>query len=115
MNICINSFIGSKSVLCTTFFSGFVFLDDSKTREQRRELLKVTSFISRGIHKQNKKVVGIATEMKVQPICSYDFYLLDLPEWTEREQNEMVRLQGATGIFRDPKSKSVREDEYPQK
>lgn len=93
----------------------FMFLDDPEPRERRKSLLAAFCFIARGIYKDNKKVIGIATEMKIRPICSYDFCLLEIPEWNEKEQKEMERLQKETGICTNISRKSVHEDEYPLK
>lgn len=91
----------------------FVFLDDPEPRDRRKGLLANICFIARGIVKDSKKVIGIATEMKIRPTCSYDFCLLDLPKWTKQEQREMERLQKETGIFINPQLKYAHEDEYP--
>ena len=77
----------------------FVFMDDVEPRNKRRNLLSTICFIARGLHKENKKVLGIATEMKIAPTCSYDFCLLELPQWTDEEQRKMEEIQKQTGIF----------------
>ena len=38
-------------------------------------------YIARGLFKKNKKVIGIATHKKITPICPYDYFFLELPEW----------------------------------
>ena len=93
----------------------FLFQDDPEPGEKRREMLTAICWIARGKFQQNKKVLGIATEMKIRPTCSYDFYLLDLPEWTQENQSNMEQLQKVTGIFVNPVVNYVHEDEYPQK
>ena len=93
----------------------FVFLEDIEPRNRRKALLYKICFIARGIFKDNKKVVGIATEMKIRATCSYDFCLLELPNWTDKEQKEMERLQEQTGIFRNLVPKQAHEDEYPSR
>ena len=76
-------------------------------------MLTAVCFIARGMHKDNKKVIGIATEMKLLPSCSYDFCLLEIPEWTQKEQTNMEKLQEETSIFKNPRERYIHEDEYP--
>lgn len=92
----------------------FLFLDNLLEREKRKSLLQSTCFVARGLNKQNKKVIGIATEMKISKECSYDFCLLDFPDWTDDNQKEMERIQKETGILTNLKYKSIHEDEYPK-
>jgi len=92
----------------------FVFLDDPEPRTRRKGLLAAVCFIARGICQDNQKVIGIATEMKIRKICSYDFCLLEIPKWTDEAQKEMERLQKETGILTSYKKKLVHDDEYPQ-
>ena len=91
----------------------FVFLDDNKPKEMRKKMLQAICFVARNIAKNNKKVIGIATEMKIRPTCSYDFCLLDFPEWTNQNKKETERLQKKLGIFVNPQMKYAHEDEYP--
>lgn len=91
----------------------FVFLDDPEPRNRRKALLANVCFIARGIHKDNKKVIGIATEKKIRPTGSYDFCLLEIPIWTDKEQKEMENLKKEADIFLNPKWGFVHEDEYP--
>jgi len=89
----------------------FLFSDESS--EKRRSLLSAICFMARGSI-SNKQVIGIATEIKIRSTCSYDFCLLELPEWTEEHQKEMQLLQKQTGLFKNPKMKHSREEEYPK-
>jgi len=91
----------------------FVFVDESHSREKRLAMLSDVCFVARGMHKDNKKVIGIATEMKIKPSCSYDFCLLELPKWTDKEQEELEKLQKETGIFTNLVFKHAHEEEYP--
>ena len=92
----------------------FLFQDDSEPRERRKAMLTAICFIARGKYQQNKKVLGIATEMKICPTCSYDFCLIDMLTWTEENRKKMEQLQKNTGIFVNPIVTSSREDEYPE-
>ena len=87
--------------------------DDNKPKEMRKKMLQAICFVARNIAKNNKKVIGIATEMKIRPTCSYDFCLLDFPEWTNQNKKETERLQKKLGIFVNPQMKYAHEDEYP--
>lgn len=91
-----------------------MFLNENNSREFRKNLLKDTCFVARGIHKENKKVIGIATEMKIKPTCSYDFCIVDIPDWGDDEQKQMKEIQKELGIFVNPTITPFHEDEYPQ-
>lgn len=92
----------------------FVFLDEKAPREMRKKLIQKICFAARGMFKNNKKVIGIATEMKIEPTCSYDFCLLELPEWSEESQKKADMLKKDYGILANTKMTYVHEDEYPQ-
>lgn len=91
----------------------FVFSDEIDPREKRQALLSADCFIARGTIKENKMVIGIATEMKIKKQCSYDFCFLEISEWTDKEQKEMEDLQKKTGFFTNYTRKEFHEDEYP--
>ena len=92
-----------------------MFLDDPEPRTRRRYLLGTVCYIARGIFKDNNKVIGIATETKIQKFCSYDFCLIELPEWTKENQHTMEELQKESGIFTNYTLNHAHEDEYPSK
>ncbi len=92
----------------------FLFMDDADPRERRKSMLGAMCWVARGQNKENKKVIGIATEKKIRPVSSYDFCLLEIPEWTAEYQKHMERLQGETGIFVNPRITRTQEDEYPK-
>jgi ribosome-binding factor A len=91
----------------------FLFFDDPEPRTNRKKMIEIMCIIARGIYNENSRVVGIATEMKMRPTCSYDFCYLELPEWTREHQENMEKLQKETGIFSNYTVKQVHEDEYP--
>lgn len=99
--------VGEDSTYC------FLFMDDPEPRDRRKAFLSAICFIARGKYKKNKRVLGIATEMKIRPRSSYDFCLLDKPTWNRKDQKEMEKLQKETGIFANPEINIVHEDEYP--
>jgi len=77
-------------------------------------MLAAICWIARGKYQKNKKVLGIATEMKIRPTCSYDFVLMDLSTWTQENQKNIEQLQKDTGIFVNPIVGYAHEDEYPK-
>lgn len=92
----------------------FLFQDDPEPRDKRKAMLAAICWIARGKYQKNKKVLGIATEMKIRPTCSYDFVLMDLPTWTQENQKNIEQLQKDTGIFVNPIVGYAHEDEYPK-
>jgi hypothetical protein len=93
----------------------FIFCDSDIPRESRISMLKVVCYVARGNFKQNKKALGIATEKKIAPTCSYDFCFLDFPNWTEENEKEILKLQKQFDILKNPVIAKIEEDEYPQK
>lgn len=51
----------------------FLFQDDPEPREHRKAMLQAICLIARGMHRQNRKVLGIATEKKIRPECHMIF------------------------------------------
>jgi hypothetical protein len=91
----------------------FLFYDESDPREKRKAMLWAICTIARVEFTNNKKVIGIATEMKFKSICSYDFVLLNIPELNKEFIEKTKEMQKQTGIFKNPVFKHDREDEYP--
>ena len=92
----------------------FVFCNSDIPRESRISMLKVVCYVARGKFQENKKVIGIATEKKIAPTCSYDFCLLDFPDWNEENEKEILKLQKQFEILKNPVIAKVEENEYPQ-
>lgn len=90
----------------------FLFTDSTKPKDYRKGVLQCMCYIARGKFKSNRKVIGIASEIEEGLIYSYDFVLLDMPEWTEQNQREMEKMQQETGILSSPDISIVHEDEY---
>lgn len=80
----------------------FLFMDDPEPREKRREILFAMCHIARGKFPHNQKVLGIATEKRIEPTCSYDFCFYEKPKWTIVDQENMNKIQKETGIFINP-------------
>ena len=91
----------------------FLFQDDPEPRENRKGHLTAMCHVARSKHK-DKKIIGIATEVKIRATCSYDFVLLKVHEWTEIDQKVLEGLQAKTDIFKSPNKSFVHEDEYPE-
>ncbi len=92
----------------------FLFYDDLEPRENRKKILTAICWIARCKYPDNKKVLGIATEIKFERTSSYDFCLLDLPVWTDENQEFVEKLQKETGFFTKPITEYFHEDEYPE-
>jgi len=90
----------------------FLFQDDPDPRENRKRHLKEMCHVARSKYK-DKKIIGIATEVKIKPGYSYDFALFKVHEWTEEDQKELERIQANTDILKNPDKLLVHEDEYP--
>ena len=88
-------------------------MDDPEPRDRRKSILFAMCFIARGKYPKNKKVLGIATEMKIKPLSSYDFCLFEKVSWSNKDQKKLETLQEQTGIFVSPEMNVVHEDEYP--
>ena len=91
----------------------FLFYDNKENSNYRRSLLGTICFVARGMFKENIKVIGIATEMKINPMLSYDFCLLEIPELTNDHQKNMDKIQEDQGLFTNTRQRRLQEDEYP--
>ena len=90
----------------------FLFQDDPEPRENRKGHLAAMCHVARSKYK-DKKIIGIATEVKIRPSCSYDFALFKVHEWTKEDQKELEQIQANTDILKNPGKRLVHEDEYP--
>lgn len=91
----------------------FLFQNDEEPRINRQAMLGLMCQIARVIIKNNKKVIGIATETKLQPISSYDFVLLDIPDPSKEFIEKAEEAKKETGIFNNLVVRNAHEDEYP--
>lgn len=83
------------------------------TREDRKSLLGNICIATRSHFKENQRVLGIATELKMADRHSFEFCLLDFPEWTEAEEKKAEEIKNLLGIFKDMEMSRFSEDEYP--
>jgi len=90
----------------------FLFQDDPEPRENRKGHLTAMCHVARSRHK-DKRIIGIATEAKIRPTCSYDFALFKVHKWTEKDQKVLEEIQANTDILKNPGKRFVHEDEYP--
>ena len=72
---------------------------NNKSREARKQQLSVFCHIARGKHPENQKVIGIATDQKIKSQTAYDFSLLDMPQWSEKDQKIMELNMRDSGIL----------------
>lgn len=100
--------LGDGVTYCFLFFD-----EEEEPRTKRTAMLHAICYVARGLIQKNSKVIGIATEKKISRECSYDFCLLDIPEWTDENQMSMEKFQEVTGILTDPILGYAKEDEYP--
>jgi hypothetical protein len=91
----------------------FVFSEDNSPREKRLAILVSDCFMARGFIQENKPIIGVATEMKIRPRCSYDFCIYTHPEWTSKDQAEAEKLRETTGFYKDFHRRYIPENEYP--
>ncbi len=91
----------------------FLFLENDAPRKLRNDLLGQMCFVARGLNRENPKVIGIATEKRFESECTYDFCLLDIPEWTEENQRLMLDIQKNTGVGTGTFRETEQVDEYP--
>lgn len=88
----------------------------SVSREDRQAELHMRCIIARGIFRENKTVVGIATEQRESPDEqeSFDLVHYTLEEWTPKMQKISDEIQQKTGYFKAMSKRSFTEYEYPQ-
>jgi hypothetical protein len=54
----------------------FLFMDEAEGRENRKQTLFAMCVVARDTFKDNSKVIGIASEKRIQDECSYDYWYL---------------------------------------
>lgn len=94
----------------------YMFLNcpHGEDRQYRVAELGNRCFIARGIYKNNKTVIGIATE-QYEPGkgFSLDAVYLHFDNWSERERAHSEAMQKDLGFFVKPVETRIHEDEYP--
>ena len=86
------------------------------SREDRQAELEMRCIVARGVFRENKVVVGIATEQCESPDeqVSYDLMHYTLEEWTPKMQKISDMIQQKMGFFKETSKRSFTEYEYPQ-
>lgn len=92
----------------------FVFASPGRDGSHRRAALANFCFVARGKFKETTTVIGIATEKGIGPTSSYDFCLLDMPEWGEEQEKAMLEMQSGMGILKEPTMTPFSADEFPK-
>lgn len=90
----------------------FLFQDDPEPRNKRKSHLAAMCHVARSKNK-NRKIIGIATEKKIRPACSYDFAFFEIQDWSADDQRLLGEIEKQGDILRNPKKSVVREEEYP--
>lgn len=93
----------------------FLFFSEDQPRDHRKQMLFAICFFARGKFRENTKVIGIATEKRIEPTCSYDYCLINKPDWTDEDQKKMLEFQDELDLFKNPEIARISEDEYPDK
>jgi hypothetical protein len=91
----------------------FLFMDETLPLAERRAMLERMCIVARVAQPENQWVVGIATEKRFGPTCSYDFAALYLPTISEAFRATARSIQEDEGILRSPKLTNFRSFEYP--
>lgn len=92
----------------------FMFAPKNYPREHRAAQLNNVCLVARDVYNDNPKVIGIATEIDLYGEHTYDFFLLDFPEWFEDNHRLAQRLQKKHNILVDLKPVRFKMDEYPE-
>jgi hypothetical protein len=84
-------------------------------RKDRQAELGNRCFVARGKSSPKEKVIGLATEQYTPGKKGFSFDLIYLykPDWTDKDQELMDKMQAELGYFVDPRLTKTEEDEYP--
>lgn len=93
----------------------FLAMRHGEDRKYRTAELGGRCLVARGLNKDRKTVVGLATERYEEGKgFSFDLVYLNIPMWTDELQNQMEYAQREFGYFAKPQYMKIHEDEYPQ-
>ena len=90
----------------------FLFTDENVPRDARKQFLGTFCFVARGVL-DNPVVVGAETEKRLMLHCSYDFCLLDMPDWTEGDAAKVKESNSEQASLRTQTRRAHSEYEYP--
>jgi hypothetical protein len=88
-------------------------MDETLPLAERRAMLERMCIVARVAQPENQWVIGIATEKRFGPTCSYDFAALYIPTISEEFRATARSIQEDEGILRSPKLTNFRSFEYP--
>ena len=93
----------------------YVFLayPRAASREAAKRELQMRCFVARGLHRESKTVVGIATEQYSPEGYSLEVAVHHQPEWREEHQQRLNQIQRDLGYFVSPRRAEQSYDEYP--
>lgn len=91
----------------------FLFVDASVPREERLKLLSMGCHCTRGLIKQNTKVIGIATELAHSENSTFDFCLMDNPDWNDQDEKVFEEIKKITGWCSNLQTNKNHVEEYP--
>jgi len=92
----------------------FLFTPKQKPREMRKRLLEAQCLVARDRNRDTPVVVGIATDSSMRGTGSFDFCLLNFPEWNPEDESLAESLRQELGIWENAVFQHQHEDEYPQ-
>lgn len=90
----------------------FVYMHNPLKPAVRKNLLGHTCFVARGKFPTNTKVLGAATEMRLDLGHTFDFCLLQKDDWTADDQRRVEEIQDKFGIFLNPQMTTFNEEQY---
>lgn len=93
----------------------YVFLASPRnaSREHRKQELLMRCFVARGLHRESKTVVGVATEQYSPEGWSMDIAFHHQPEWRDEHQRMFKEIQSDLRYFVTPSCGKLSYDEYP--
>jgi hypothetical protein len=92
----------------------FLAVPHGQDRHARVAELGIRCFVARGINRDSKRAIGIATEQyEAGKGFSLDLCHLYKENWTAEDEAHMESIQKELGYFSKPVRNSVHEDEYP--
>jgi hypothetical protein len=95
---------------CFLFFGNS---DDEKIRQSRKNELNTYCHIARGQNKDISRVIGIATDQRINKETAYDFCFINKPDWTHEDQEIMELNMRDTRILQNPIVHRKKFREYP--
>ena len=83
------------------------------SRKHRKRELQMRCFVARGLHRESKMIVGIATEQYSPKGYSMDIAVHHQLEWSDEHERMFKGIQRDFGYFVTPRQTEHSYDEYP--